>query len=47
MESTPNEDNQMVEAEPLDTNETEEHEEGPPSSLLVINPRDLYDPSEF
>ena len=47
LESTPNEDNQILEAEPLATHETEEHEGGPPSSISDINPRDFYDPSEI
>ena len=47
LESTPNDDNQILEAEPLATNETEEHEGGPPSSISDINPRDFYDPSDF
>ena len=46
-ESTPNEDNQILEAEPLATNKTEEHEGGPPSSVSDINPRDFYNPSDF
>ena len=47
LESIPNEDDQVVEAEPLATNETEEQAGGPPSSISDINPRDFYDPSEF
>ena len=47
LKSTPNEDDQVVEAEPLATNETKEHEGGPPSSISDINPRAFYDPSEF
>ena len=37
LESTPNEDEQVVEAELLATNEIEEHEGGPPSSISDIN----------
>ena len=47
LESTPNEDDQVVEAEPLATTETEEHEGGPPSSISDINPRDFHDPLEL
>ena len=54
LESNPNKDNDTadtaardsVEAEPM-TNETEEHEGGPPSSISDINPRELFDPNEF
>ena len=47
LESTPNEEFPIVEAEPHATNETEEHEAGAPSSISDINLRDFYDLSEF
>ena len=47
VESTPNEEELVQEADHLVTNETEEHEGGSTSYISDINPRDFYDQSEF